>query len=708
MLKKNVSLSIAITLAMSGCTFATNAKDSPNTIQLSANDQLQVFEVQADGSLVAIREFQKGNHNLSISDSASTCGSTFQILDNRVRFNKAMELDNCSKSSDIPFKVYKAGHYQFTLNITDNSLTVKPISNKPKVIEYACPSVGQEPISIDVSKTFEDNSWVRDAYSNKTYQVKNGKITVQTDPQSEGLLLLEQTVDPDSSYLPKPDKTFHWDNATVYFVMTDRFYNGDPDNDFSYGRTQDGEQEIGTFHGGDLAGLTKKLDYIESLGVNAIWITSPLEQIHGWVGGGSNGDFKHYGYHGYYHQDWTKLDANMGTEDELRTFIDTAHAKGIRIIWDVVLNHSGYSTLADMQEFGFGAIYDDEKTRQLLGETWTNWKPAKGQNWHSFNNFIDYSHDTKWDSWWGKGWIRAGIGNYDSPGFNERTMSLAHLPDIKTESEQVVGLPNFYANKPSTKAKSIDRTPREHLVSWLSDWVREYGIDGFRVDTAKHVEFDTWVALKKASVQALKTWKQNNPDKALDNAPFWMTGEVWGQIVAKNDYFDNGFDSLINFEFQDSIAPKSKQCLLKIDSDYQNYTKKINSDASFNVLSYLSSHDTALYWGKHATKISEQKRAASALLLAPGAVQIYYGDEIAREFGATGSDPHQGTRSSFDWNSITGEREQLLTHWKKLGKFRQKHPAIGMGEHITHQQQDYYAFERRYKDDKVLIVELAR
>ncbi|MBE4116394.1 alpha-amylase, partial [Vibrio parahaemolyticus] len=82
------------------------------------------------------------------------------------------------------------------------------------------------------------------------------------------------------------------------FVMTDRFYNGNPDNDNSYGRNKDGKYEIGTFHGGDLAGLTKKLDYIESLGVNAIWITSPLEQIHGWVGGGDKGDFKHYGYHG--------------------------------------------------------------------------------------------------------------------------------------------------------------------------------------------------------------------------------------------------------------------------------------------------------------------------------------------------------------------------------------------------------------------------
>lgn len=132
--------------------------------------------------------------------------------------------------------------------------------------------------------------------SQQQVQVVAGKIKLQANPNSGGLILLEEVK-------PATADTFSWDNATVYFVMTDRFYNGNPDNDHSYGRRDDGEQEIGTFHGGDLAGLTQKLDYLSELGVNAVWITSPLEQIHGWVGGGSNGDFPHYAYHGYYHQD---------------------------------------------------------------------------------------------------------------------------------------------------------------------------------------------------------------------------------------------------------------------------------------------------------------------------------------------------------------------------------------------------------------------
>lgn len=70
----------------------------------------------------------------------------------------------------------------------------------------------------------------------------------------------------------------------------------------------------------------------------------PLEQIHGWVGGGTKGDFPHYAYHGYYTQDWSKLDANMGTEADLRRLVDEAHKRGIRILFDVVMNHAGYAT----------------------------------------------------------------------------------------------------------------------------------------------------------------------------------------------------------------------------------------------------------------------------------------------------------------------------------------------------------------------------
>lgn len=236
-----------------------------------------------------------------------------------------------------------------------------------------CPKWDGLPLTLDVSATFAEGAAVRDYYSQQIAIVKNGQITLQPAATSNGLLLLERAETDTSA-------PFDWHNATVYFVLTDRFENGDPSNDQSYGRHKDGMAEIGTFHGGDLRGLTNKLDYLQQLGVNALWISAPFEQIHGWVGGGTKGDFPHYAYHGYYTQDWTNLDANMGSEADLRTLVDSAHQRGIRILFDIVMNHTGYATLADMQEYQFGALYlsgDELKKRWVNAGATGNLPPGK-------------------------------------------------------------------------------------------------------------------------------------------------------------------------------------------------------------------------------------------------------------------------------------------------------------------------------------------
>ena len=117
---------------------------------------------------------------------------------------------------------------------------------------------------------------------------------------------------------------FSWDNATVYFLLTDRFENGNPDNDHAYGRTLDAEGQPlegwntagATFHGGDFAGITKKIEegYFTDLGVNAIWLSAPYEQIHGYCQGDDGGSYVHYAYHGYYALDYTETDKNFGTK----------------------------------------------------------------------------------------------------------------------------------------------------------------------------------------------------------------------------------------------------------------------------------------------------------------------------------------------------------------------------------------------------------
>jgi len=479
---------------------------------------------------------------------------------------------------------------------------------------------------------------------------------------------------------------FSWDNATVYFVITDRFLDGDSSNNNSYGRSSDPEhQNIGTFHGGDFKGLTQKLNsnYFTDLGINAIWITAPYEQIHGWVEGAGS-SFKHYAYHGYYVLDYTKIDANMGTLSDLETFIDTAHSKGIRVIFDIVMNHAGYPSIKDLSEFNIGVLK-------------TGWENYSLGNYHTY---IDYSSNN-WVNWWGPQWIRAGLPGYDQPGGDDYTMCLAYLPDFKTESTQYVNLPVFYANKSDSAATYIPNfTVRKYITKWLTDWVRNYGVDGFRVDTAKHVEMDAWVYLKNEARQALIDWRNANPSKPGANwsDDFWSVAEVWGHGVNQSNYHTSGaFDSVINFSYKGAIEG-AMTSTSSMDSLFAGYASSINSSSSWNVLSYISSHDTGpvFYNGDD----NRQIRAGTVFFLTPGGIQVFYGDELGRENGPGGADPDQGSRSSMNW---TKENNTIHQHWKKMGQFRNRHISIGAGTH-TKLKDSPYTFKREKDDDKVVVV----
>jgi len=479
------------------------------------------------------------------------------------------------------------------------------------------------------------------------------------------------------------------ENPIVYFVMTDRFVNGDPSNDHSYGRQREAtpREDVGTFHGGDLRGLTEKVNagWFDALGVNALWITAPYEQIYGWVVGGEK-EFKHYAYHGYYALDYTVLDQNMGTPADLQALVDAAHARRIRVLFDVVMNHPGYLDITTARRLQIPVLWPDAEKATLA----------------DYHQYIDYNN-FKFSEWWGRDWVRAGLPGYLQGGRDDVTSQLAFLPDFRTESKDPVRLPAFLRNKPGTAATDLPNTTvRGYLVKWLTDWVRRYGIDGFRCDTVKHVEPAAWADLKRAGAQALAEWKAQHGKQKIDDTPFWMVGEWWGHgpgmDLPKDDLpagplteLSAAFDAMINFEFQHRAGAGADD----LDKLFTEYAA-LQHGKPAHMLSYISSHDTALF------DRSRLRQAGTALLLAPGGVQIYYGDETARPPGiAPGTDPQQATRSDMNWDRID---QAVLAHWRALGAFRARHVAIAHGVHARLALEPY-VFSRvdAERDDRVVV-----
>lgn len=151
--------------------------------------------------------------------------------------------------------------------------------------------------------------------------------------------------------------SFDWDEAVIYMTCTDRFYDGNTSNNRAYNTTDVFDKEGSlSYHGGDFAGLEQKLDYLEDLGVNTIWITPIVENSDTKTDDGNGNEIPSTGYHGYWASDFTKLNPHLGTEAEFKSLISAVHARGMKLMVDVVLNHAGYGT-----EDYFNSILKDAK-----------------------------------------------------------------------------------------------------------------------------------------------------------------------------------------------------------------------------------------------------------------------------------------------------------------------------------------------------------
>jgi alpha-amylase len=447
-----------------------------------------------------------------------------------------------------------------------------------------------------------------------------------------------------------------WNSATVYFLLTDRFHNGDTGNDRALGRAQDGAV-LRSFQGGDLAGVLQKIEegYFDSLGVSAIWMTPFVEQIQAGVDEGTG---KTYAYHGYWTRDWTAVDPALGTKDDLRAVVDAAHRRGIRVLMDAVINHTG------------------PVTRQ--------------------------------DPPWPDDWVRTGPNcSYRSYTTTVDCTLVATLPDIRTDRDAPVELPQELLEKWAREGRrdqevaELDaffrrtghpRAPRYYLIKWLTDWVRELGFDGYRVDTAKHFEPAVSAELKREAEKALADWRRTHPAQLRDRIPFYMVGEVYGWEPSQKrgyrfgdrnvDFFSHGYDALINFGFKSDTS--------SLDGLFTRYSATLHRGAlrGISLLNYISSHDDGSPYDRDRR---DPLGGGTRLLLAPGGAQIYYGDELARPLTIQGAEGDANLRSFMNWADLErgGAPARVLEHWRKLGRFRRAHPAVGAGVHRTLQAKPY-------------------
>ncbi len=271
---------------------------------------------------------------------------------------------------------------------------------------------------------------------------------------------------------------------TFYFLLTDRFANGRTDNDtggFPGGVEDHGfdPTRVGYFHGGDFAGLIGKLDYLKSLGVTAVWVTPPFQNKP--VQNGSAA------YHGYWVTDFLKIDPHLGTNEDFRTFVNEAHARGLKVCMDIIVNH----TADVIHHPDYQVEYRDTRhhpLRDAAGATLSERKLA-------YNGLVDVS-----------------VPALAAEAF-------PHLP-LVPEAEQSVKNPawlndvTLYHNRGNSSFRDessiygdfsgLDDTFTEHpkvvqgMIDIFSSWVRDYGVDAFRIDTARHVNAEFWQAFAPA------------------------------------------------------------------------------------------------------------------------------------------------------------------------------------------------------------------
>ncbi|MEL6569734.1 MAG: alpha-amylase family glycosyl hydrolase, partial [Pseudomonadota bacterium] len=429
-------------------------------------------------------------------------------------------------------------------------------------------------------------------------------------------------------------------DEVIYFVMPDRFENGDPSNDLG---GLEGDRLVtgfdptnnGFYHGGDLIGLTNQLDYIQGLGATAIWLTPIFENKP--VQGPSG--LESAGYHGYWITDFLNVDPHLGTRDDFKTFVDAAHARGMKVYMDIITNHT--ADVIQYAECGISATPTDDGPgadcpyRALGDYPWTTRGDASGEvindgflgvdpRHMSAENFAaltdtDFAYtpfvpeaerDVKNPAWLNGPIHYHNRGHTSFEGESSRLGDFAGLDDLMTESPVVV----------------------DGMIDIYKQWITDFKVDGFRIDTAKHVNPEFWQEFIPAIEEHAKA-------EGIEH--FHIFGEVYefdpGQLAKFTTY--DKIPTVLDFAFQGTVRgvvaegqpARSLERMFEADKVYAG-----GEATALQLPTFLGNHDMGRFsmFLREANPDMSDGEALARLELAHakmmflrGVPTIYYGDE---------------------------------------------------------------------------------
>ncbi|MFF3844060.1 pullulanase-type alpha-1,6-glucosidase [Streptomyces sp. NPDC002328] len=488
---------------------------------------------------------------------------------------------------------------------------------------------------------------------------------------------------PSDAKLARAESRHDLTREQFYFVLPDRFANGDTANDrgrLTGSRLTTGYDptDKGFYQGGDLKGLTKRLDYIKGLGTTAIWM-APIFKNRPVQGTGANASA---GYHGYWITDFTQVDPHFGTNKDLETLIDRAHAKGMKVFFDVITNHT--ADVVDYQEKSYdylskgafpyltkdGRPFDDADYAAEGGKF-----PAVDAD--SFPRTPRAATNDKVPSWLNDPALYHNRGDSTFAGESSAHGDFSGLDDLWTERPEVVsGMEKIYQR-----------------------WVRDFDIDGFRIDTVKHVNMEFWT--QWATALDAYAAKQGRDD-------FFMFGEVYSADTdVTSPYVTQGrLDATLDFPFQEaarqyaSQGGSAKKLAAVFGADYKYTTDKANA---YEQVTFLGNHDMGRIGtflkqddpdATDAELLRKDRLANELMFLSRGNPVVYYGDEQGFTGAGGDKDARQTmfashTADYLDDDLIGTDRTHasdaydpnapLYRQISALSKLRKAHPALADG-----------------------------